>query len=193
VNHFPATSACRRSEHLSTTGQRPSRWLRDRTNLLCDTADTPNDPTRRLVLLRNADAEWSDTDDHEHPLAQRGRTDAPVAGRWLAGCGITSGPCLRSSAASCRGIWKLAVQQLPERPRTVYRTSLGWPIRPRPSTARRAARSVVVPIGTGELPRLVGAPPQAVPRSPRGEFGNTHGDNTVESQEILDTRVSGHP
>jgi phosphohistidine phosphatase len=44
--------------------------------------DTP----RRIVVLRNAEAERSDGDDHERPLADRGRKDAPpVAGRWLAG------------------------------------------------------------------------------------------------------------
>lgn len=48
-------------------------------------ADTP----RRIVLLRHAKAEWSETSDHERPLAERGRKDAPVAGRWLAGAGIT--------------------------------------------------------------------------------------------------------
>ncbi|MFI6744482.1 SixA phosphatase family protein [Nonomuraea sp. NPDC050451] len=51
------------------------------------TTDTP----RRIVLVRHAKAEWNDGDDHERPLADRGRKDAPAAGRWLAGSGVTPG------------------------------------------------------------------------------------------------------
>ncbi|MFG2291536.1 SixA phosphatase family protein [Streptomyces sp. NPDC048595] len=79
-------------------------------------ADTP----RRIVLLRHAKAEWSDTDDHERPLADRGRKDAPVAGRWLAGAGINPDLTLCSTSVRTRETWKLAVHELPERPRTVY-------------------------------------------------------------------------
>ncbi|MEU8584559.1 SixA phosphatase family protein [Streptomyces abikoensis] len=79
-----------------------------------------SDPTRRIVILRHAKAEWSDGDDHERPLADRGRKDAPVAGRWLAGSGVTPELALCSTAARTRETWKLAVSELPERPRTVY-------------------------------------------------------------------------
>ncbi|MFE0189922.1 SixA phosphatase family protein [Streptomyces sp. NPDC059008] len=79
-------------------------------------ADTP----RRIVLFRHAKAEWSDTDDHERPLADRGRKDAPVAGRWLAGAGINPDLTLCSTSVRTRETWKLAVHELPERPRTVY-------------------------------------------------------------------------
>ncbi|GAA2863653.1 histidine phosphatase family protein [Streptosporangium fragile] len=70
--------------------------------------------------LRQAKAEWSDGDDHERPLADRGRKDAPAAGRWLAGSGIAPDLALCSTAARCRETWKLAVGELPRRPRTVY-------------------------------------------------------------------------
>ncbi|MEX2986293.1 histidine phosphatase family protein [Streptomyces sp. C36] len=76
--------------------------------------------TRRIVILRHAKAEWSDGDDHERPLAERGRKDAPVAGRWLAGSGIAPGLAMCSTSARTRETWKLAVHELPERPRTVY-------------------------------------------------------------------------
>ncbi len=76
--------------------------------------------TRRIVLFRHAKAEWSDVDDHERPLADRGRKDAPVAGRWLAGSGIVPDLALCSTAARTRETWKLAVPELPQRPRTVY-------------------------------------------------------------------------
>ncbi|MEV5970584.1 histidine phosphatase family protein [Streptomyces sp. NPDC051921] len=78
--------------------------------------DTP----RRIVLLRHAKADWPQTSDHERPLAERGRTDAPVAGRRLADTGIAFDLALCSTAVRTRETWKLAVQELPERPRTVY-------------------------------------------------------------------------
>ncbi len=76
--------------------------------------------TRRLVLLRHAKAEWSDNDDHERPLAERGRKEAPVAGQWLAGSGVVPDLTLCSTATRCRDTWKLVVAELPQRPKTVY-------------------------------------------------------------------------
>lgn len=82
--------------------------------------DTP----RRIVLLRHAKADWSDESDHERPLAERGRADAPVAGRRLAGTGISFDLALCSTAVRTRETWKLAVHELPERPKTVYEDRL---------------------------------------------------------------------
>ncbi|MFJ8233865.1 SixA phosphatase family protein [Streptomyces sp. NPDC094448] len=76
--------------------------------------------SRRIVLLRHAKADWPEVSDHERPLADRGRKDAPVAGRRLAGSGISFDLALCSSAARTRETWKLAVAELPHRPRTVY-------------------------------------------------------------------------
>ncbi|MCX3063969.1 SixA phosphatase family protein [Streptomyces beihaiensis] len=75
---------------------------------------------RRIVLFRHAKADWPQVDDHERPLADRGRRDAPVAGRKLADSGITFDYALCSTALRTRETWKLAVGELPERPRTVY-------------------------------------------------------------------------
>ncbi|MGC5346644.1 SixA phosphatase family protein [Streptomyces sp. DT24] len=83
-------------------------------------ADTP----RRIVLLRHAKAEWSDQSDHERPLAERGRKDAPVAGRKLADSGVAFDLALCSTAVRTRETWKLAVQEMPQRPRTVYEERL---------------------------------------------------------------------
>ncbi|KNB52519.1 SixA phosphatase family protein [Streptomyces caatingaensis] len=82
------------------------------------------DTTRRIVLFRHAKADWPDVDDHERPLAERGRKDAPVAGRWLAGSGVTPELALCSTAARTRETWKLAAHELPQRPRTVYEDRL---------------------------------------------------------------------
>ncbi|MDT9691635.1 histidine phosphatase family protein [Streptomyces sp. P9(2023)] len=79
---------------------------------------------RRIVLLRHAKADWPEVSDHERPLAERGRADAPVAGRKLADTGITFDLALCSTAVRTRETWKLAVQELPHRPRTVYEDRL---------------------------------------------------------------------
>ncbi|MGA4848032.1 SixA phosphatase family protein [Streptomyces sp. G5(2025)] len=75
---------------------------------------------RRIVLFRHAKADWPQVSDHERPLADRGRRDAPVAGRKLADSGIPFDLALCSTAARTRETWKLAVQELPQRPKTVY-------------------------------------------------------------------------
>ncbi|MFD4834765.1 SixA phosphatase family protein [Streptomyces uncialis] len=75
---------------------------------------------RRIVVFRHAKADWPDVADHERPLAERGRQDAPVAGRRLADTGISFDLALCSTAARTRETWKLAVHELPHRPRTVY-------------------------------------------------------------------------
>ncbi|MFC5833872.1 SixA phosphatase family protein [Nonomuraea insulae] len=80
------------------------------------TMDTP----RRIVLVRHAKADWSAESDHERPLAERGRKDASVAGRWLAGSGITPDLALVTTAVRGRETWKLMVSELPQRSRTVY-------------------------------------------------------------------------
>jgi phosphohistidine phosphatase len=75
---------------------------------------------RRIVLFRHAKADWPQVADHERPLADRGRKDAAVAGRKLADTGIPFGLALCSTATRTRETWKLAVQELPQRPKTVY-------------------------------------------------------------------------
>lgn len=75
---------------------------------------------RRIVLFRHAKADWPQVSDHERPLADRGRKDAAVAGRKLADTGIPVDLALCSTAVRTRETWKLAVQELPHRPKTVY-------------------------------------------------------------------------
>ncbi|MFH8663067.1 SixA phosphatase family protein [Streptomyces afghaniensis] len=79
---------------------------------------------RRVVIFRHAKDDRSAEADHDRPLADSGRKDAPVAGRWLAGSGIAPDLALCSTAARCRETWKLAVPELPQRPRTVYEDRL---------------------------------------------------------------------
>jgi phosphohistidine phosphatase len=84
------------------------------------TVDSP----RTIVLLRHAKADWPDVPDHERPLADRGRQDAPMAGLRLADDGIAPDLVLCSTAARTRETWKLAAHELPHRPRTVYEERL---------------------------------------------------------------------
>ncbi|GAA2478687.1 histidine phosphatase family protein [Streptomyces thermolineatus] len=79
---------------------------------------------RRIVLLRHAKADWPDVSDHDRPLADRGRRDAPAAGRWLAGTGIHPELTLCSTSERTRETWKLVAHELPHRPRTVYEERL---------------------------------------------------------------------
>jgi phosphohistidine phosphatase len=79
---------------------------------------------RRIVLFRHAKADWPQVPDHERPLADRGRKDAAVAGLKLADTGIPFDLALCSTAVRTRETWKLAVQEFPHRPKTVYEERL---------------------------------------------------------------------
>ncbi|MEV0181617.1 histidine phosphatase family protein [Streptomyces sp. NPDC050625] len=79
---------------------------------------------RRIVLFRHAKADWPQVTDHERPLAERGRTDAAVAGRKLTDTGIPFDLALCSTAVRTRETWKLAVHEFPHRPKTVYEERL---------------------------------------------------------------------
>ncbi|MDT3400495.1 histidine phosphatase family protein [Streptomyces sp. B1866] len=78
------------------------------------------DVPRNIIIVRHAKADWPEVPDHERPLAERGRQDAPVTGRWLARSGLQPQLALCSTAVRTRETWKLIVSELPERPRTVY-------------------------------------------------------------------------
>ncbi|AXG57495.1 phosphohistidine phosphatase [Streptomyces lincolnensis] len=58
--------------------------------------------------------------DHERPLADRGRKEAAEAGRRLTDTGLSLDLALCSTATRTRETWKLAVQEFPHRPKTVY-------------------------------------------------------------------------
>lgn len=80
--------------------------------------------SRRIIVLRHAKADWPDVPDHERPLSDRGRHEAPAAGAWLAAQKIAPDLVLCSTAERTRETWKLAAHELPERPRTVYEDRL---------------------------------------------------------------------
>ncbi|MBC3844396.1 histidine phosphatase family protein [Streptacidiphilus sp. 4-A2] len=82
------------------------------------------DTSRRIIVLRHAKADWPAVPDFERPLADRGRREAPAAGRWFAGLGLMPDLALCSSAERTRETWKLFAHELPTRPRTVYEDRL---------------------------------------------------------------------
>ena len=75
-------------------------------------------PSRRLVLVRHAksDYPWG-VDDHDRPLNERGRRDAPRIGTWLGEHLTWQGPqgplVLVSSARRAQLTWSLACTELP--------------------------------------------------------------------------------
>jgi phosphohistidine phosphatase len=54
---------------------------------------------KNLLLLRHAKSAWPDgVEDHDRPLAERGRRDAPRMGAYMADVGIEPNVALVSSA-----------------------------------------------------------------------------------------------
>lgn len=74
---------------------------------------------RTLILLRHAKSEWPDVSDHERPLAERGRRDAPLVGGWLAASGHVPDQVLCSSARRTRETWELVREGLGADPAVV--------------------------------------------------------------------------
>jgi len=80
---------------------------------------------RRLVLLRHAKSDWpTGVPDRERPLGQRGRAEAPQAGRWLAAAGLLPDLAIVSSATRTRQTWNLVSSQLDGEVPTTYSDDL---------------------------------------------------------------------
>lgn len=72
-----------------------------------------------LILLRHGKSDWSGNEpDHDRPLANRGRRQAPEAGRWLADHVPQIDLSVVSTAVRARQTWELASAYLPEPPST---------------------------------------------------------------------------
>lgn len=72
---------------------------------------------RTLLLLRHAKSDWSGTlPDIDRPLAQRGRTQARLAGQWLAGHVEPIDLAVVSPAHRARETWELASAELTAAP-----------------------------------------------------------------------------
>ncbi|MGH1525981.1 SixA phosphatase family protein [Leifsonia sp. L25] len=70
-----------------------------------------------LILLRHAKSDWSGSvRDVDRPLAERGRTQAPLAGRWLADHADPIDLALVSPARRARETWELVSAELAPAP-----------------------------------------------------------------------------
>jgi phosphohistidine phosphatase len=68
---------------------------------------------RTLILLRHAKSDWSGDDaDIARPLGDRGRRQAPDAGRWLAANVARIDEAVVSPAVRARNTWQLVAAQL---------------------------------------------------------------------------------
>ena len=68
---------------------------------------------RRLIVMRHAKSDWSSgVDDHERPLAKRGRREAGLAGDWLREQVADVGLVVCSSATRARQTWKRVAKRL---------------------------------------------------------------------------------
>ncbi|EYD76808.1 phosphoglycerate mutase family protein [Rubellimicrobium mesophilum DSM 19309] len=78
------------------------------------------------LLIRHAKSEPGSPAqaDHERPLAKRGRHDAPLIGRWIAGQGLVPGEVLCSDAVRTRETLDLMLPEWSEPPRLAYLAEL---------------------------------------------------------------------
>lgn len=75
---------------------------------------------RTLILLRHAKSEYPlGVADHERPLSDRGRRDAPVAARWLAENAPDIDRAVVSSARRTQQTWEAVAKSLPDLPMTI--------------------------------------------------------------------------
>jgi phosphohistidine phosphatase len=74
--------------------------------------------TKTLCLLRHAKSSWEDPalDDHDRPLAPRGREAAPKIATWLKGNAPRPDLVLCSDAARTRETWALVAPRLEGEP-----------------------------------------------------------------------------
>lgn len=67
-----------------------------------------------LIIARHAKSAWpAGVPDHQRPLNDRGRRDAPVMGEWLADNDLVPDYAFVSPATRTRSTWELAATSLP--------------------------------------------------------------------------------
>jgi phosphohistidine phosphatase len=77
------------------------------------------------VLMRHAKSDYpEDTPDHERPLAERGRRDAPRMGAWLRSSGYVPDLVVCSTAVRTRQTWDLVESTLVTGPTVRYEPRL---------------------------------------------------------------------
>ena len=111
---------------------------------------------KTLVVVRHAKSAWPDgVTDHDRPLSNRGRRDAPAVGRWLREQGIVAELAVVSSARRARETFELAAAELDPAPRplitdVVYGASTGDLL----DTVRELPAGVKVALLVGHNPSI---------------------------------------
>lgn len=112
--------------------------------------------TKTLVIVRHAKSAWPDgVADHDRPLSERGRRDAPAVGRWLREQGIVAELAVVSSARRARETFELAAAELDPAPTplitdSVYGASTGDLL----DTVRELPAAVKVALLVGHNPSI---------------------------------------
>ncbi|GAA4480288.1 histidine phosphatase family protein [Enteractinococcus fodinae] len=75
---------------------------------------------KRLIVLRHGKAAYPPVPDHERPLAQRGNTEAPAAGRWLVEQGYYPDLIITSDAVRTRQTTTWVLNELGDKAPTPY-------------------------------------------------------------------------
>jgi phosphohistidine phosphatase len=76
---------------------------------------------RTLVVVRHAKSDWgTGVEDHDRPLNDRGRRDAPALGAWLRDNVGEIGLVVCSTATRARQTWRLVTQLLDPAPPVRY-------------------------------------------------------------------------
>lgn len=86
----------------------------------------------KLLLLRHAKSDWSDEslDDHDRPLAPRGRRAAPAMAEFMESEGLLPRIVLCSTAARARGTWELMAGRIGKDATVIYEEELYGASRP---------------------------------------------------------------
>jgi phosphohistidine phosphatase len=112
--------------------------------------------TKTLVIVRHSKSAWPDgVADHDRPLSERGRRDAPAVGRWLREQGIVAELAVVSSARRARETFELAAAELDPAPTplitdSVYGASTGDLL----DTVRELPAAVKVALLVGHNPSI---------------------------------------
>lgn len=112
--------------------------------------------TKTLVIVRHSKSAWPDgVADHDRPLSERGRRDAPAVGRWLREQGIVAEMAVVSSARRARETFELAAVELDPAPEplitdSVYGASTGDLL----DTVRELPSAVTVALLVGHNPSI---------------------------------------
>lgn len=85
-----------------------------------------------LMLLRHAKSDWDDPkmDDHDRPLSDRGRNDAPRMGKYLRSEKLELALVVCSTSVRTRETWDLVAPELKTKPKVRFERGVylaAWP------------------------------------------------------------------